>query len=139
MTIYTLPEPFKTRHDRHGVDLFVVAYNDKTGRFTYCFDKSVLDGSARAEDLNPPPPIPAAARKPRVGEVWWWSAGQGAVLVLASALPEYRWTIMPPTLCGAMFMSESEAEELTRPATPEEAEPFRPLLDGLKRSLGETK
>ena len=82
------------------------------------------------------PPIPAAARKPRVGEVWMVDLGgaEHAPRLVAANMDDAFFAIS----CLGHF-KRRQASDFARPATPEEAEPFRDLLDGLKRSLGETE
>jgi len=132
MTIYTFPEPFETA--LYGERGDVVAY--RNGGFLFVRATGSVTWTA-ADHLNPPPPIPAAARKPKVGEVWMCDDGDhvaGAAMII-------RWCDVRQSFCAVRAATGLPAwifpDYLTRPATPQESEPFRPLLEGLKRSLGE--
>jgi len=127
--IYLMDEPFECfRHGRRG---HVVAYR---GNGTFLFVRANGSTTWSAADwLTPPPPIPAAARKPKMGEVWMCD---GVPLLLVRWAPERgNWlTSGKDVETGPVYLHPNR---LARPATPEEAEPFRPLLEGLKASLGE--
>lgn len=125
MTIYAFPKPFEC--SCHGDKGVVVAYENGTFLFV---GVTGFPKWAPPERLCPPPPVPAAARKPKVGEVW---VSFGEPVLLAS-WKDGIWRIVFPGHAGSALVSP---DNLTRPATPEEAEPFRPLLDGLMASLGE--
>jgi hypothetical protein len=81
------------------------------------------------------PPIPAAARKPRVGEVWVTKGGYVTLLTAHNVALRYWDTFS----VGENGNFRVDPTRLVRPATPEEAEPFRPFMEVLMRSLGETE
>lgn len=127
MTIYTFPQPFETA--LYGDAGHAVAYRNGGVLFVRFSGSTTW---AAPEYFTPPPPIPAAARKPKVGEVW--IVGGEAVLLASWSERISHWRVWFP---GHGIHSLVQPGEFTRPATPEEAEPFRPLLEGLKASLGE--
>lgn len=86
-----------------------------------------------AANFDQPPPIPAAARKPQAGEVWSSRTGKQSFFIVAAERADDQLLIV----AADGEVSWWNRCNLTRPATPEEAEPFRPILEGLKRSLGE--
>lgn len=123
--------PFETASITGRV-VFVVAYDAARNMFL----AAPLDGNPFWNSrvaFDPQPPIPAAARKPQVGEVWIHKDGQPRFLFLPDTNIAGAWFVVSPD--GACRWCEGY--KVYRPATPEEAEPFRPLLEGLKRSLGE--
>lgn len=133
MTIYTLPKPFAT--EWLGEKGHVVAYMSNAGRFVWV--SHTRDRTARAipDDLCPRPPIPEAAKpKPKVGEVW---IAFGGIALFPVVRDEASGRFLCAVEGGPLFGWYSGAS-MCRPATPEEAEPFRQLLENLKASLGET-
>jgi hypothetical protein len=122
-------EPFGTTAVNSGAVCAVLCYELNTGTFLAVrLTGETFWGTAACFD--PPPPIPTAARKPKVGEVWMLF-GEPVLLV---SWDNAAWRIIFPNLVGRAVVSP---DNIDRPATPEEAEPFRPLLEGLKASLGE--
>ena len=133
MTIYSIDPPWESSCEGGRETVRVIAYNDDDEEFIALYDNGQPFG-LRAMGFTPPPPIPAAARKPQAGEVWWCDGE--AVLFMEPAEPGVHCRIFRP-LFGVLKHELVHRGDLERPATPEEAEPFRPLLEGLKRSLGE--
>lgn len=138
MTIHYLDGgPFETKTPSGSLAL-VLGYDDEAKLFVYAypgdaFPLGFIAGKREACDFDPPPPIPAAARKPQLGEVWMHKNGKALFLFSPDANTAGAWYVMRPDATH----SWCERYELTRPATPEEADPFRPIFEGLKRSLGE--
>lgn len=124
--------PFETKAVNSGGAYAVLCYELNTSTFLAVRPTGeTFWGTAACFD--PPPPIPAAARKPKVGEVW--IVGDEAVLLVRWAPERGNWLTSGKNVeTGPVYLHPNR---LDRPATPEEAEPFRPLLEGLKRSLGE--
>lgn len=121
--------PFETT-SLTGRGVFIVAYDAARNEFLAAPpDGNPFWNSCLAFD--PPPPIPAAARKPQVGEVWVFLGERVEVVRLVLGNGAAGW--LTTTNAGTIVAYEIAR----RPATPEEAEPYRPMLDGLKRSLGE--
>lgn len=79
-------------------------------------------------------PAAAAAREPRVGEVWLFDDGG------SNPFPRLVVKDTGDTLfaiaCDGYFKQWTRCQCI-RPAVPKEAAPFRPLLEGLMWSLGE--
>lgn len=135
MTIYTLPEPFPSETRQPGTqsrECQVVAYDGADRMFL------VVTGGVGvwlySDWLDPPPPIPAAARKPEIGEVWMVRTSEGT---LAPRMVRVVTNGIIYALKRNGDAASWSGEKYVRPATPEEAEPFRRIMDGLKRSLGE--
>jgi len=125
--IYLMDEPFECfSHGRRG---WVTAYLDDSF-FVWVSEDGCHSCVGISSRFDPSPPIPAAARKPKVGEIWI-SFGEPILLV---SWNEDNWRILFPCHAGSAIVSR---DSLVRPATPEEAEPFRELFDGLKASFGE--
>ena len=135
--IYLMDEPFKTRLTTLDVncEVTVVAYcplracpfltiDQAAGGFSYWM---------KGKDFDPQPPTPAAARKPQVGEVWL-TQYDDQVLLLTEDQANKSWFNV---YAADGIAGIAHIDILTRPATPEESKPFRPILDGLKRSLGD--
>jgi hypothetical protein len=144
MTVYLLDEPFETKVGNVKKPVVVVAYDSETGHFWFGRSNDWHCGSAIVGFFNPPPPIPAAARKPRVGEVWMVRTSEGAlaprmVRIVATDSIYALKSNGDDATCSRLRMGFSmwSGEKYVRPATPEEAEPFRELMEGLMRSLGE--
>lgn len=131
MTIYTFPEPFECfRHGRRG---WVTAYLDDSF-FVWVSEDGCHSCVGISSRFDPPPPVPVAARRPKVGEVWMRSHwATPALLIYHDGRSPGNWA----TSTAEGGLGTCIDDWLTRPATPEEAEPFRPLLEGLKASLGE--
>ena len=129
--IYLMDEPFECF--RYGKRGWAVAYRSDTGCFVWCRQDKNLELAACAAQLDPPPPIPAAARQPKIGEVWMWRGYPAVVYGHSEAMT--HWYVISKYAPGVHAVPAGE--DGFRPATPEEAELFRFLLDGLKRSLGE--
>lgn len=127
--------PFETTRLRDLARVLVLAYSTESQHFVYVLKESELfhAGSASADRFDPPPPIPAAVRKPQVGEVWVNRDRVALFLFSPDNSNAGAWYVMRADATH----SWCAGHELCRPATPEEAEPFRPILDGLERSLGE--
>lgn len=133
MTIHYMDGgPFETILSTRVKPVRVIAYDSRFDRFIASYTGDGQAFEAPSHYFYPPPPKPAAARKPRVGEVWRYKDGtdyflaaediDGCLLGVMADLSSSRWF---------------GPGDLIRPATPEESAPFRQLLDGLKRSLGE--
>lgn len=129
--------PFETSRKGESAPVVVLAYDSESRHFLYVYTKTVLfhAGSASADRFDPPPPIPAAAREPQSGEVWVMQAAVSqkhvARLIIRPSSTGYD------TFTPEMDLDWYSSDWIVRPATPEEAEPFRRIMDGLKRSLGE--
>lgn len=80
------------------------------------------------------PPIPAAARKPKVGEVWVFK-GSGDEHFTRLVIKDRGDTVC--AVSGNGHFKVWSVRDIIRPATPEEAEPFRELMNGLMLALGE--
>jgi hypothetical protein len=65
MTVYLLDEPFETKVGNVEKPIVVVAYDSETEHFWFGRSNDWHCGSAIVGFFNPPPPIPAAARKPK--------------------------------------------------------------------------
>jgi len=134
MTVYLLDEPFETKVGTGEETVTVTAYDDGTNHFWFGKPGGWQAGVAVRGSFDPPPPIPAAARKPKVGEVWVFNIGgvePGARLVIKDR---------GDTVCavsGNGHFKVWSVRDIIRPATPEEAEPFRELMNGLMLALGE--
>lgn len=138
MTIHYMDGgPFEAAHRYWADPVRVIAYNSKNGEFIYVTNGDGHVLSELAHHFDPPPPIPAAARKPKVGEVWMLN-GEAMLLVGVrnekTAKPAIFWLVDDSGFpCGPRSVPVGD----DRPATPEEAELFRELLKNLKRSLAE--
>lgn len=124
--IYLMDGPFECRHC--GDCGHVVAY--RKGRFLFV-GQSGWASWGNADNFTPPPPIPAAALSPKVGEIW---VINGWPHLLIRKLHDNFYCLEPS--CGKVARYRVTGIG-ARPATPEEAEPFRPLFEGLKAHLEE--
>lgn len=133
--------PFETVRIANGSSCVVLAYDDEIKAFIYSYPGrnvpiGFLAGRLDACGFNPPPPIPAAARKPQIGEVWIMQTAPSkkhvARLIIRPSSTGYD--TFTPDMCLDWY----SCDWVLRPATPAESEPFRPILEGLKRSLGES-
>lgn len=130
--------PFETATPT-GACALVLGYDPEAQKFA-----AILMEDGRGTDcrfwhgsmFTPPPPIPAAARKPQIGEVWLMQGSTTpepvARLILAADSAGYN--ALTPDAYPVWY----DADWALRPATPAESEPFRPMLEGLKRSLGDS-
>lgn len=122
--------PFETGGVNSGKGIKVLGYDPGTSTFLALrLTGETFWGSAA--NFDPPPPIPAAARKPQIGEVWMIRLDVPVLI----ACEDRRGSLLGVYLAGESCWRCRE--EFLRPATPAEAEPFRPIFEGLKRSLGE--
>ena len=133
MTVYLLDEPFETKLRTGEETVTVTAYDDGTNHFWFGKPGGWQAGVAVRGSFGPPPPIPAAARKPKVGEVWVTKGGHVTLLTAHNVALRYWDTFS----VGENGNFRVDPTRLVRPATPKEAEPFRPFMEVLMRSLGE--
>ena len=127
--------PFETATPT-GTCALVLGYEPETKKFAAILMEDGRGTGCRfwhRSMFTPPPPIPAAARKPQVGEVWSSQTGKQSFFIVAAEGANDQFLIVAADgeVCWRSRCN------LIRRATPEEAEPFRPILEGLKRSLGE--
>lgn len=134
MTIHYMDGgPFETTSITGRV-VFIVAYDAARNMFL----AAPLGGKPFWNShvaFDPTPPIPAAARKPQVGEVWI-GKGPGAPAIFLAFIDEDDESFLS-ILSTDNSWNWYFPDDFARPATPAESEPFRPILEGLKRSLGE--
>lgn len=137
MTIYSIDPPFETNAVARETTVAVTAYDTETRHFWFGMPGGWQCGTAIGGMFNPPPPIPVAARKPRVGEVWMFDDGP------ANPFPRLARLVVKDTgdtlfaiACDGYFKKWTRCQCI-RPATLDEAEPFRELMEGLMRAFGE--
>lgn len=138
MIYYMDGGPFETTTPT-GASALVLGYDPEARKFAAvlvengaCTECRFWHGSM----FTPPPPIPAAARKPQAGEVWLMqgSTMRKAVVRLILATGSVGYKALTPDAYPVWY----DADWALRPATPAESEPFRPIFEGLERSLGES-
>lgn len=127
--IHLMNKPFETDFGRQPVK--VLAYDAKADRFVAAFSGDGTLFYSSQEDFTPPPPVPAAALSPKVGEIW---VINGWAHLLIRKLHDSFYCL--ESSCSKVARYRVTGID-ARPATPEEAEPFQELLEGLKASLGE--
>jgi len=133
MIVYSIDPPFETNAVARETTVTVTAYDTETRHFWFGLPGGWQCGTAIGGLFNPPPPIPVAARKPQVGEVW---VGPSTPAFLVLAIHDES-RIFGWCRYGCDITIHGFNARDYRPATPEEAEPFRPFMEVLMRSLGE--
>lgn len=124
MTIYSIDPPFETARRLNAERCVATAYDGETNLFWVGVPGSPDSRYPRsADELDPTPPLPVAARKPKAGQVWVTNKLGLVRMVLRQS--HRGWEL----LAADGKLGWMPLGTLSRLATPEEAKPFRPFRE----------